>query len=1285
MTMQLHRNDFIPAGCLRVLLVQTEIDTKTWKSRALRRWKTIRHSRFVDQNGEELVDEEHLPPAIQEQLINSESLHIVTQLLESCWVDLEFRVLSDGSSGTLRVYLLPDDTHRELVDKSKVHLLAARRRLLDSLDYSGSAWAGRTTVSDGKLSPFVRHDSAEEEEEKKQDEGESLLHIFNSVPSPCPDENLVSDEYYRRSMADIASGSVRGLVTELYAYQRRSAAFMVQKEAEPGRVLDPRLVAIKEQDGSSVWYADSVSGKVFRMPRFFEGIAGGILAEEMGSGKTVICLALILATRALSTLPPEPYELPGIPKRPRLASLMDMAASCATRNLVSWKSHFETWRRQLGYDFEKCERAIRRNPVYYLQRVPDCRSSARHSKPKTSLRKKYLSNATLIVVPNNLVSQWKQEIAKHTTGLEVCFLVKQADEIPCVERLAELDILVFSQYRFEWFVRRGGFYGSPLCAVHFKRCIVDEGHKLGNSTMNRMTDLISGLDHLSFSCKWAVTGTPSHGLFGVDDHHGEAGDDDSVASEEAEKPPEPEQFLNSAEISAEMEKRDIERLGSITALYLKAKPWARNGSWLTPREDIRSDWGTYNLLPRHSRSGHGNWSRLQATFNSLIVRHRLPEVRDVFPPVAERVVVLEGSYQDKLSLNLFFMMIIFNTVQSQRTDVDYFFHPKQRRSLLQLVNNLKQSSFFGGCFFTLEEIKEAVETAREFLEQGEVPISDNDSKLLAQAIRFGRLAIGDKLRNVGNGFQDIPALVHGWSPEEASRACSLDGEGGVSLCTSSSLILSLLRSEDSFYRDGTASLKVLLNGGVVKVTSSERDKRKNMQPVAETRHSASPRSSAALKHSETLPTKRMPVCLGRINLLSTASAKLSYLVDSVLQHQETEKILVFYDNGNVAWYLANMLDLLQVQNLIYDKSLTIEQKAEYVNIFHNDDDVRVLLMDLSQAAFGLDMHEGTRVYFINPVLNPQVEAQAIGRVRRLSQQQPVTVETLVLKDSIDEVILERKRNMTLAEHGRVTSLLDVQPINNWIKNSRIVDMPSISAVGVASHMVELKSPVTVFAAPGCEPLHQHQHQHQNRGDGLAAGSPASASPVKTKRPSKKTSSVDDEPRSKTSSVKDENPGDGIAVGSSASALSVKTARALEKTSSVDDEPRSKTSSSSTKNEHPGGGIAVGSSASASTVKTARALEKTSSLKDKHPGDGIAAGVPASASSVKTKRTSKRTSSVKDEPRSKTSRVKEEPRSLSSGKRAHSDAASFGDEAAQPIKTESGQEDSVRRSKKNRRL
>src|SRR6478752_7718028 len=98
-------------------------------------------------------------------------------------------------------------------------------------------------------------------------------------------------------------------------------------------------------------------------------------------------------------------------------------------------------------------------------------------------------------------------------------------------------------------------------------------------------------------------------------------------------------------------------------------------------------------------------------------------------------------------------------------------------------------------------------------------------------------------------------------------------------------------------------------------------------------------------------------------------------------------------------------------------------------------------MDISQAAFGLDMRVASRIYFISPVLNPQVEAQAIGRARRISQQKPVFVETLVLKNSIDEVILERKEHMTQAEHRRVQSILDDGPIYEWVKNARITPLP----------------------------------------------------------------------------------------------------------------------------------------------------------------------------------------------------------------------------------------------------
>lgn len=240
-----------------------------------------------------------------------------------------------------------------------------------------------------------------------------------------------------------------------------------------------------------------------------------------------------------------------------------------------------------------------------------------------------------------------------------------------------------------------------------------------------------------------------------------------------------------------------------------------------------------------------------------------------------------------------------------------------------------------------------------------------------------------------------------------------------------------------------------------------------------------------------------PLLLTKIT--STVSAKLSYLLDSIAHYQEQEKMIVFYENENVAWYLSGMLDVLQIQHLIYAKGLTTERRAQYVKTFHQNATFRVLLMDISQAAFGLDMREASRIYFINPVLNLQVEAQAIGRVRRISQQKPVSVETLVLRNSIDEVILERKKHMTQAEHRLAKSILDIRPIYDWIKNARVVGLPDTDGAK-APQMAALRTPQRLFGRGFGKAVHPDDGivlgETAAPGDGQDAGSRLAATGMK---------------------------------------------------------------------------------------------------------------------------------------------------------------------------------------------
>jgi hypothetical protein len=120
-----------------------------------------------------------------------------------------------------------------------------------------------------------------------------------------------------------------------------------------------------------------------------------------------------------------------------------------------------------------------------------------------------------------------------------------------------------------------------------------------------------------------------------------------------------------------------------------------------------------------------------------------------------------------------------------------------------------------------------------------------------------------------------------------------------------------------------------------------------------------------------------------------------------------------------------------------------------------------MLMDIRDAAFGLDVRNASRVYFLHPVLNSQVEAQAIGRARRISQKRDVTVETLVLKDSFEAFLVKRRGEMTAGEQRQCSTILDDKPIKAFIENAKILPLPDVHDDGLSQTSM-LQEPQYVF-------------------------------------------------------------------------------------------------------------------------------------------------------------------------------------------------------------------------------
>jgi superfamily II DNA or RNA helicase len=220
-------------------------------------------------------------------------------------------------------------------------------------------------------------------------------------------------------------------------------------------------------------------------------------------------------------------------------------------------------------------------------------------------------------------------------------------------------------------------------------------------------------------------------------------------------------------------------------------------------------------------------------------------------------------------------------------------------------------------------------------------------------------------------------------------------------------------------------------------------------------------SRSELKDAQ-LPAESL---LTRTGIVGTTSVKLSYLLSRIEEFYRDEKILIFYDNDNTAYYIAQALEVLHIDYLIYAKSLTPAIKSDYIVRFNQNPSHRVLMMDIGQAAFGLNLSSASRVFFINPVNRPQVEAQALKRAHRIGQTREVHAETLILKGTIEEKIFERARTMSRAEHKNAKELDDDGGIREIIQSAQPIPVFPHEAVGAGS-IAFIRERQQLFARPG---------------------------------------------------------------------------------------------------------------------------------------------------------------------------------------------------------------------------
>ncbi|KAG0368749.1 hypothetical protein BGZ54_001231 [Gamsiella multidivaricata] len=154
------------------------------------------------------------------------------------------------------------------------------------------------------------------------------------------------------------------------------------------------------------------------------------------------------------------------------------------------------------------------------------------------------------------------------------------------------------------------------------------------------------------------------------------------------------------------------------------------------------------------------------------------------------------------------------------------------------------------------------------------------------------------------------------------------------------------------------------------------------------------------------------------------STKVKALMEDLVQATEVSKKTGEAHTKSVIFsQWTSMLDLIEdglrenkIKFTRLDGTMQRSDRTTALTDFKDKPDVSVILISLKAGGVGLNLTSAQRVYLMDPHWNPAVESQAIDRIHRLGQTKPVDVIRFIIKDSIEENILElQKRKAELSD------------------------------------------------------------------------------------------------------------------------------------------------------------------------------------------------------------------------------------------------------------------------------
>ncbi|KAG5249950.1 SNF2 domain-containing family protein [Salix suchowensis] len=550
----------------------------------------------------------------------------------------------------------------------------------------------------------------------------------------------------------------------------------------------------------------------------------------------------------------------------------------------------------------------------------------------------YLSRATLVVVPTNLVDHWKTQIEKHVKPGQLRLCIWTNHKKPSAHSLAwDYDVVIttFNRLSAEWGPRKN----SPLMQVHFLRVMLDEGHTLGSSLS--LTNKLQMAMSLMASNRWLLTGTPT--------------------------PNTPHSQLSHLQPMLR---------------FLQEEAYGLN----------QKSWEAGILRPFEAEMEEGR-TRLLHLLHRCLISSRKTDLKTI-PPCIKKVAFLNFTEDHARSYNELVVTVRRNILTADWNDpshVESLLNPKQWKFRSALIRNIRLSCCVAGHIKVTDAGEDIQETMDMLIEKGLDPISEEHA-LIKYYLQYG----GNCLRC--KEWCRLPFIT------PCRHLLCLDCVAlNSTKCTFPGCGYSYeMQSPEILTRPENPNPKWPVPKDLIELQPSY--KQDDWDPDWQSTSSS-----------------KVAYLVQKLKALQEAGRESSWSIDkdtqisvsSVVLRQDCfsvnkaalEKVIIFSQFLEHIHVIEQQLAFAGIKFAGMYSPMPQINKMKSLATFQHDSTCMALLMDGS-AALGLDLSFVTHVFLMEPIWDRSMEEQVISRAHRMGATRPINVETLAMRGTIEEQMLE---------------------------------------------------------------------------------------------------------------------------------------------------------------------------------------------------------------------------------------------------------------------------------------